>query len=47
VQRQRGQRVDAAKRAQPRDGRPQSLVGGQPGQALIERFAARGQPVDG
>jgi hypothetical protein len=47
MQRQRRERVDTAKTAQPRDRGPQSLVGGQPRETLIQRLLARDQPIDG
>ena len=37
---QRGERVDAAERAQPADDRPELRVARDPGEALVERFAA-------
>src|SRR4051794_41889649 len=47
MQGQRGQRVDAPKAPQPRDGWPQPLVLGEPREALLERVAAGEQPVEG
>ena len=45
---ERGQGVDAAEGTQARDRRPQSLVGGQPREALVERaLALAQQTVDG
>src|SRR5690348_8145772 len=39
--------VDPPERAEPSDRWPQTLVLSQPGQPLVQRFAARGQAVDG
>jgi hypothetical protein len=47
VQRQRGQRVDPAKAAQPGDGRPPLLIERQPRQALGQGGLASRQAVDG
>ena len=47
MQRQRRQRVDTPKAPQPRDGRPQPSVLGEPREALLERVAASDQPVQG